>query len=299
MKRRGLGGGLLAQGRGSDVADLLPALGATPEGGGEQLREIPLALIDRSPFQPRTSYDPARLRELADNIRASGLHHPVLVRPKPGGRFELLAGERRLEAVKLAKRKTVLARVREVDDLTAATIGLTENLAREDLSAWDEARGMAALREALKRSGRKATLDALAKLTGRSAGAISESLKIADRLSDERLQRVKGADLQSLKVLPKTTLLGAVRAESDAELGRLLGVRHPAGPGRAPRPAPRQRRGRPAEPYTFTMRDGRLRLDLRRPVAELPPARARALLDRLRPVVTALERRAKQRDTQR
>ncbi|MBA3317407.1 MAG: ParB N-terminal domain-containing protein, partial [Gemmatimonadales bacterium] len=118
MNKRGLGGGLLGQGRGSNVASMLEALAVTPGGGGEQLREVPLRAIARSPYQPRTAMDPARLAELAVSMAGpAGVLQPVLLRPLPGGRYELLAGERRLEAAKLAKLRSIPARVREVDDL--------------------------------------------------------------------------------------------------------------------------------------------------------------------------------------
>ena len=301
MKRRGLGTGLLGQGRGSNVLDLLPALAATPEAGGESLRELPLTALEPSPYQPRTGFDEAKLEELAASVREHGVLEPVLVRPRPDYRFQLLAGQRRLEAARRAGLGTVPARVREADDLTATAIALTENLAREDLSPLDEARGLAQLRDTLRQAGRKATIDELARLTGRSRGAISESLQIADALTPERLRRAVKGDVQTLNELPKSVLIGVVRANSDAEIARQLRLATgEAVPERATTPRgmyakPKTTaRGRPPEPYALVRReDGRLSLELRKAPEELSPAKARDLLARLRPLIAALQRRAK------
>lgn len=288
MTRRGLGGAVLGQGR-STVTDLLPALAVTPEGGGEQLRELPVGAIVRSPFQPRTTFDPEQLRDLAASLSGpAGMLQPVLVR-QVGDRFELLAGERRLRAAKLAKLRSVPARVIAADDLEAATIALVENLAREDLSPYDEARGLATLRDNLAKRGRPATVRDLARLVGRSKSAIGRALETADGLPESVVTAVPNWDK-----LPATALQTAAKARTPREKGRLL--RAAAGRDLADRSTTaRGKLGQPpgAPPYAWTAKpDGRVRLDLRRAPAELSPTLARRLLVELRPLVRALERRA-------
>src|SRR4051812_3824227 len=97
-----------SQRRSPNVADRgigrgLSAILPPPREQGESLQQIPTDLIDPNPRQPRTGFDEAELRELAGSISARGVLQPVLVRPLPGGRYELVAGERRLRAARLAE----------------------------------------------------------------------------------------------------------------------------------------------------------------------------------------------------
>ncbi|MBM4186131.1 MAG: ParB/RepB/Spo0J family partition protein [Gemmatimonadetes bacterium] len=105
------------------------------------LREVPLRAIDPNPYQPRRDFDPTALQELADSIAVSGLLQPIVVRPKAAGRFELVAGERRLRAVQMLGWSAVPVVTKEIDDRSMLSLALIENLQRDDLSAIDEARG--------------------------------------------------------------------------------------------------------------------------------------------------------------
>src|SRR6266516_2977104 len=107
------------------------------------LVELAIADIRPNPYQPRRDVDPAALEELQASIRKAGLLQPVVVRPVPGGNggFELIAGERRLRACQALGWEKIPAVKREVDDRTALTLALVENLQRDDLSPVDEARG--------------------------------------------------------------------------------------------------------------------------------------------------------------
>ena len=105
------------------------------------LTELAVADIAPNPFQPRHDVDPAALEELKASIRQAGLLQPVVVRPLAPGRYELIAGERRLRACQGLGWKRIPAVTRPVDDRTALTLALIENLQRDDLSAVDEARG--------------------------------------------------------------------------------------------------------------------------------------------------------------
>ena len=136
-KRRALGKGLdslLPR-----VQPAGPALAShEPESG--KPREIPVELIDRNPFQTRSHVDEAELAELAASIVANGVVQPILVRPQPNGRFQLIAGERRWRASQLAKKATIPAILRQVSDEQAMEITIVENLQREDLNPMDQAR---------------------------------------------------------------------------------------------------------------------------------------------------------------
>jgi ParB family transcriptional regulator, chromosome partitioning protein len=116
-----------------------PALsGQEPESG--KPREIAIELIDRNPFQTRSQVHESELEELAASIVANGVVQPVLVRPQPNGRFQLIAGERRWRASQLAKKATIPAILRQVSDEQAMEITIVENLQREDLNPMDQAR---------------------------------------------------------------------------------------------------------------------------------------------------------------
>jgi ParB family chromosome partitioning protein len=136
-KRRALGKGLdslLPR-----VQPAGPAIAShEPESG--KPREIPVELIDRNPFQTRSQVDEAELAELAASIVANGVVQPILVRPQPNGRFQLIAGERRWSASQLAKKATIPAILRQVSDEQAMEITIVENLQREDLNPMDQAR---------------------------------------------------------------------------------------------------------------------------------------------------------------
>lgn len=108
--------------------------------GKPDIRVLAIDLIDESPLNQRKTYDRQALQELADNITAIGLLHPVLVRPA-GGRFDLAAGSRRLRATKLAKGTEILAMVREMTDAEFLILQLTENKHRNEVHPLDEAEG--------------------------------------------------------------------------------------------------------------------------------------------------------------
>ena len=105
------------------------------------LKELAVTAIVPNPYQPRREFAEAQLQELADSIAASGLLQPVLVRARPDGRYELIAGERRWRAVQRLGWSKIPAVVKEVDDRSLLTLALIENLQRDDLSPMDEAAG--------------------------------------------------------------------------------------------------------------------------------------------------------------
>ena len=139
---------------------------------------IPVEQIDSSPYQARRTFDDARLQELANSIsEIGGLLNPITVRASGNGRFELLAGERRLRAVKLLGLCHVPAVVLKADDRRAPVASLVENLQREDLNAMDRATGLTALKEAL---GPKTSWAQVSKRVGLSKSRVSQLVALTD-----------------------------------------------------------------------------------------------------------------------
>src|SRR5690349_4802052 len=147
-----------------------------------ELRELPVELISPNPSQPRRHFDEASLVALADSLRERGVLQPVLVRPLPGGSYELIAGERRWRAAQLAGMETVPALVRPHDDAASLELALIENMAREDLNPVEEARACALLVDELG-----LTREEIGRRVGRSRVAVSNLLRLLD-LPDEVLE---------------------------------------------------------------------------------------------------------------
>jgi ParB family transcriptional regulator, chromosome partitioning protein len=138
MTRKALGRGLSALIRESDA----PSPASLPEPD----TAIAVDLIDANPFQPRTSFDEAELNELSQSVRAKGVIQPVLLRPV-GERYQLVAGERRWRAAKLAGLGTIPAVVKELEDKEVLELALTENILRNDLGPLEAARAYKVLQE--------------------------------------------------------------------------------------------------------------------------------------------------------
>src|ERR671915_349452 len=170
-------------GRGLDA--ILPR-GGEGEGG---LRHIPPPLIQPNGRQPRRRFDDARLAELAESIRARGVLQPVVVRPLTGGRFELVAGERRLRAAKIAQLETIPALVRDAGDWERLDMALAENMARQDLNPVEAARACAMLVDDLG-----LTKEEVGRRVGRSRVAISNLIRLLD-LPEEALELIERGDL--------------------------------------------------------------------------------------------------------
>src|ERR687894_555980 len=169
-RTRGMGRGLAA------------ILSSDPAEAGPELRELPVDLIAPNPQQPRRSFDEETLVALADSLRQRGVLQPVLVRPIPGGTYELIAGERRWRAARLAGCETVPALVRPHDEAESLELALIENMAREDLNPVEEARACALLVDELG-----LTREDVGRRIGRSRVAVSNLLRLLD-LPDEALE---------------------------------------------------------------------------------------------------------------
>jgi ParB family transcriptional regulator, chromosome partitioning protein len=176
-----------ARGMGRGLAALLAPPG---DGGSEpELRDVPVELIAPNPRQPRQGFDEDALAALADSLRERGVLQPVLVRPLLGGRYELIAGERRWRAAQLAGFDTVPALVRPHDDAESLEIALIENMAREDLNPVEEARACALLVDELA-----LTQEDVGRRVGRSRVAVSNLLRLLD-LPDDALDLLAAGHL--------------------------------------------------------------------------------------------------------
>ena len=140
-----------------------------------QMRELPVDMIAVNPDQPRRTFDERALAGLADSVKERGVLQPVLVRPLPGGTYELIAGERRWRAAQLAGLDALPAIVRPDDDAASLELALIENMAREDLNPLEEARACAALVEDLGM-----TREEVGRRVGRSRVAVSNLLRLLD-----------------------------------------------------------------------------------------------------------------------
>jgi ParB family chromosome partitioning protein len=155
----------------------------------DELRELAVELISPNPRQPRKAFDQDALQALADSLGEQGVVQPVIVRPVPGGTYELVAGERRWRAAQLAGLERIPALVRERDDAQTLEVALVENMAREDLNPVEEARAIAALVEELE-----LTREQVGRRVGRSRVAVSNLLRILD-LPDEALELLEDGRL--------------------------------------------------------------------------------------------------------
>jgi ParB family chromosome partitioning protein len=173
-KRRGLGRGL----------ELLVGGEASSE-----LAHLPVETIHANPRQPRKRFDNEATSALADSIRSQGLVQPVVVRPREAGGFELIAGERRWRAAREAGVPTVPAVVREADDRDSLLLGLVENVAREELSAVEEARAHALLMDEFGLS-----LGDLGERVGKAKPTVSNRLRLLE-LPDDLLGLVERGEL--------------------------------------------------------------------------------------------------------
>ena len=128
--KRGLGRGL---------ESLIPPPVSERSGDGKCFRTVPVETIIPNRLQPRTVFDEGKLRELSDSIKEQGIIQPLVVSPQDNGKYELIAGERRLRASRIAGLEEVPVFIKDVDDENLLAISLLENIQREDLNPIEEA----------------------------------------------------------------------------------------------------------------------------------------------------------------
>ncbi|MFK7915494.1 MAG: ParB/RepB/Spo0J family partition protein [Pseudomonadales bacterium] len=182
-------------GRGLDA--LLSAAAPEPaadeagtETAGANLAEVPVEKISRSRFQPRREFDEEALAELAASIKAQGLMQRVVVRARPGGMFELIAGERRWRASQLAGLQAIPVVVKDATDEQASAMALIENIQREDLNPLEEAMALDRLREEFE-----LTQQQIADTVGKSRVAVANLLRLLN-LSPKVRTMLANGDLE-------------------------------------------------------------------------------------------------------
>jgi len=195
----------MAKGLGKGINALFPGENLT---NNETVSQISISDIKANPFQPRKIFDEAALNELSESIKEHGILQPVVVR-KTGKKFELVVGERRFRAAKLAKLKEIPAITKEFTDQQMMELAILENLQREDLTPIEEAEAYQKLMEALN-----LTQERLAFRLGKSRPHIANHVRllalpkeVRDLISDKKLSMGHGRTLlglRSKKLIPET-----------------------------------------------------------------------------------------------
>jgi len=197
IKKRGLGRGL----------DALLSQSSTTEAKNET-NTLPIDLLQRGKYQPRTEFDPVQLQELADSISAQGIIQPIVVRPVAGNNYEILAGERRWRAAQIAGLQEVSVVINDVDDRSAVAISLIENIQREDLNTLDESEALQRLIDEFELTHQQA-----ADAVGRSRVAVSNLLRLLElEVGVKDLLRAGSIEMghgRALLALPKESQLAA------------------------------------------------------------------------------------------
>ncbi len=183
-KKRGLGRGLEALLGPKGAADA-PLLEATSV---DTLRHLAVDALSPGKYQPRKTIDQDKLAELAESIKAQGVIQPIVVRDLGGHRFEIIAGERRWRASRMAGLSEIPAVIRQVDDRTVVAMALIENIQREDLNPLEEARALQRLIDEFDLTHAQA-----ADAVGRSRAAVSNLLRLLEMPKDIRMLVETGA----------------------------------------------------------------------------------------------------------
>jgi len=207
IKKRGLGRGLEALLSHSSTMDVeTPAARTT----------LPIDLLTRGKYQPRTEFDPVLLQELADSISAQGIIQPIVVRPISGNNYEILAGERRWRAAQIAGLQDVSVIINDVDDRSAIAISLIENIQREDLNTLDESEALQRLTDEFKLTHQQA-----AEAVGRSRVAVSNLLRLLELESGVkdllRAGRIEMGHGRALLALPLEDQISAANKVANNE----------------------------------------------------------------------------------
>lgn len=178
-------------GRGLDAIFLDNSLSESRASGENVITILKLSMVDPKSDQPRKYFDKAALEELAASIKENGLLQPILVREGAEGRYQIIAGERRFRASKLAGLTDIPAIILEKDDRKAAEIALIENIQREDLNPIEEAMAYKALADEYG-----LTQEELSERVGKSRSAIANSTRLLD-LPEEVLEMVANGDISA------------------------------------------------------------------------------------------------------
>ena len=206
VRMRGLGRGLDALLGGDDKWT-----------AAEELRSLPMDSLQAGKYQPRTRMDQQSLGELAESIKAQGVMQPILVRPLADSRYEIIAGERRWRAARLAGLAAVPALVRDVPDKQALAVSLIENIQREDLNPLEEATGIQRLIQEFGMTHVQA-----AEAVGRSRSGVTNLLRLLELAPPVRELLAQGlldmGHARALLALPVARQIELAREAAEKQL---------------------------------------------------------------------------------
>lgn len=195
-KRKGLGRGLdaLLGGTSSDsIQGAIEEVQSSKPVEDEQLKKVPIEIIQRGKYQPRRAFDPESLEELSASIKAQGVMQPIVIRPVADAtdeRYEIIAGERRWRASQLAGLDLIPAVIRQVPDEAAIAMALIENIQRENLNPLEEAMALKRLQDEFE-----LTHQEVAEAVGKSRTAVTNLLRLI-ALDDEVKRLLENGDIE-------------------------------------------------------------------------------------------------------
>jgi ParB/RepB/Spo0J family partition protein len=270
---------------------------------GERLVDVPVDAIDRSPYQARVQFDPDELAALGEDIRENGLNHPVTVRLKLDGRYELVAGERRWLSAQKVGLTHILARVRPLDDFDAHLIGVSENNQRASLSPWEKAVEAAELLQHAKAAGKPTAQRDLARYLNRNVAVVNQQLAIASAVTMDLLARAKVSPddvcqlphetLHRIAKLSPTQRPRALKEALRTQQARKTATNGEAG---AATSAPTASEAAPTDRWTRFWERGGFQVHVRKPLRDLEPERAQKYIQDLLPGIGGLAARAAEGD---
>ena len=234
--------------------------------------EVMLSQIEPNRDQPRKDFDEEALRELADSIKKHGLLQPILVRTKRDGGYEIIAGERRWRACRMAELRTVPVVIREMDEREVMEVALIENLQREDLNPIEEALGYRSLMVSFN-----LTQEQVAEAMGKSRPAVANILRLLELTPEEQLSLKNG----KLSAGAARVLLSAPKgSELRATLYRLAlagaSVRDLEAFAKSQKPAPKKEKAE--KPHFYKEVELSLKNELGRKVKITPTAKGKGTI---------------------
>lgn len=179
----------MAKGLGKGLGALMGDFAVETPAAKSPYQMLPIHKVEPNPDQPRKEFDPEELQSLADSIATHGVVQPLTVRELPNGYYQIIAGERRWRAARLAEVKEIPAVIMEADDRKVMELALIENLQRQDLNPVEEAMGYQTLMQEYGM-----TQEDAAKQVGKSRPAVANALRLLN-LSDKVLEMIRKGDL--------------------------------------------------------------------------------------------------------
>ena len=181
----------MAKGLGKGLGALMGDLTVETPSGKSPYQMLPIHKVEPNPGQPRQDFDPEELQSLADSIALHGVVQPLTVRELPNGYYQIIAGERRWRAARIAEQREIPAVIIEADDRKVMELALIENLQRQDLNPVEEAMGYQTLMQEYG-----LTQEDAAKQVGKSRPAVANALRLLN-LSDKVLEMVRKGNLSA------------------------------------------------------------------------------------------------------